>query len=152
MSHVPEWHQFPPNKFNVHSWLIKDPVIGDGTWIGPFCVIDGSGGLHIGTNCDIAAGAQIYSHSTLRNVLSGRSVETDRAPTVIGDNCHVGAGAIILMGAKIGNNCLVAAGAVVKQFTEAPPWSVLIGVPARVLVGEARKFVAGDGLGSLSAE
>lgn len=129
---VPEWHHLPENDFNPHAWIVGSPVIGEGTWIGAFAVVDGSGGLEIGRGCDISAGAQIYSHSTVRRALSQREVPIDRAATKIGDWVHVGAGAIILMGCDIGSHSVIAAGAVVRQGTVAPEWSVLRGVPARV--------------------
>src|SRR4030042_6341642 len=44
------------------SLVIGDVKVGKNTWIGPFTVLDGSGGLEIGNNCNIASGAQIYSH------------------------------------------------------------------------------------------
>ena len=40
--------------------------------------------------------------------------EHTTAPIIIGKNCWIGAGAIILKGSKIGNNCTVGAGAVIK--------------------------------------
>jgi hypothetical protein len=57
-------HGFPPNPYNDHAWIIGDPKIGKGTWIGAFCLIDGQGGLVIGKGCDIACGAHILTHST----------------------------------------------------------------------------------------
>ncbi len=50
---------------------------------------------------------------------------------VIGDNCYIGAGAIILPGVSIGSNCLVAAGAVVTK--DVPSGKVVAGNPARVI-------------------
>ena len=37
----------PPNPYHDQAWVIGEPEIGDGTWIGAFTVIDGSGGLRI---------------------------------------------------------------------------------------------------------
>jgi len=122
--------------------LIGDPEIGDGCWIGAFTVLDGSGGLTIGRGCDISCGVQIYTHSTARRVLSERTVpDPDRRPTRIGDHCHLGANAVVLMGCDIGDHCVIGAGAVVLEGTVAPPWSVLVGVPARVLPDAARKII-----------
>lgn len=109
------------------------PHIGEGTWIGAFTVIDGSGGLSIGKGCDISCGVQIYTHSTVRRTLSGGTVEVERNHTKIGDHCHLGAGAIILMGCDIGHHCVVGAGSVVLERTVAPPHSLIVGNPARVL-------------------
>ena len=89
-------------------WLTGDPEIGAGTWIGAFCVVDGSGGLRIGAGCDISAGSQIYTHSSAKRCVSGRSYPTvDRAPTVIGDHVFIGAGAIVNMGVTIGSGAVI---------------------------------------------
>lgn len=133
-------HGLPPNPYNPHAWFVGEPEIGEGCWIGAFTLIDGSGGLRIGRGCDISAGAQIYTHSTVRRVVSQGSAPIERAPTRIGDFVHVGACAVILMGVTIGDHSVVAAGAVVTQNTVAPPWSVLVGVPAIVREDAARRF------------
>lgn len=141
-----EWqerHHLPPNDFNPHAWLVGEPKIGRGCWIGAFTVIDGSGGLTIGDACDISAGAQIYTHSTVRRVITGKGAP-DRAPTSIGDAVHVGAGAIILRGCTVGSHVVIGAGAVVPEFTTIPDWSLVVGVPARIIPDGARKFSADD--------
>ncbi len=135
-----ELHHLPPNRFNPHAWILGDPEIGDDVWIGAFTVVDGSGGLTIGHGCDISAGAQIYSHSTVERCVSDRALPLRRAATRIGRNVHIGAGAIVLMGADIGDHSIVGAGAVVKEGTIAPPYSVLVGVPARIIPDGARRF------------
>ncbi|MGV1003180.1 MAG: acyltransferase [Candidatus Nanopelagicales bacterium] len=137
---IPRWHHLPANPYNPHAWVVGEPEIGPGTWIGAFAVIDGSGGLRIGRGCDISAGAQIYTHSTVRRCLSERATPIERAATTLGDHVHVGAGAVILMGVNIGSHSVVAAGAVVTQGTVAPPKSVLRGVPARVYPGAVEQF------------
>lgn len=141
MTPRPSWHELPENSFNAHAWVIGEPNIGSDTWIGAFCVIDGSGGLSIGSNCDISAGAQIYTHSTVKRALSDGKSDIERAATSIGSHCHIGAGAIILMGADLGDHCVVAAGAVVPQFTRAPAFSLLLGVPARIVDNGARNLL-----------
>jgi acetyltransferase-like isoleucine patch superfamily enzyme len=133
MTTFEEQHHRPPNRYNPHAWIIGVPEIGDGTWIGAFTVIDGSGGLRIGSKCDISAGAQIYTHSTVQRCLSNGASDVERASTTLGDRVHVGAGAIILMGASIGSDSVIGAGCVVPQFTDIPPGSVVVGVPARVV-------------------
>jgi acetyltransferase-like isoleucine patch superfamily enzyme len=121
--------ELPPNPFNSHAWIAGDPTIGEGTWIGAFTVIDGSGGLTIGEGCDISSGAQIYTHSTVKRCVSGRRYDVvDREPTVIGDRVFIGPGAIILKGVTIGDEAVVGAGAVVTR--DVPPRTVVTGVPA----------------------
>ena len=120
----------PDNPFNPHAWIIGEPVIGPGTWIGAFTVVDGSGGLTIGAGCDISCGAHIYTHSSVRRCVSGRAYEqVDRAPVTLGDRVFVGANAVIMMGVRIGDEAVVAAGAVVTR--DVPARTVVAGVPAR---------------------
>jgi len=139
-SQPPDWHHLPANDFNPHSWFVGVPTIGEQCWIGAFTVIDGSGGLVIGRGCDISAGAQIYTHSTVRRTISERQVDIERAPTKIGDHVHIGAGAIILMGSTIGHHVVIAAGAVVPQFSDIPDYSVVVGIPGRTIIDGARQF------------
>ncbi|MCX7521043.1 acyltransferase [Microbacterium sp. STN6] len=133
-------HGLPANPFNPHAWIVGEPSIGDGVWIGAFTVIDGSGELTIGDGCDISAGAQIYSHSTVARCVSAGARPIERRPTFIGANVHIGANATVLMGATIGDHSIVGAGAVVREGTVAPPYSLLVGVPARVIPDAARRI------------
>lgn len=137
---VPDWHHLPDNAWNRHAWIIGEPDIGENCWIGAFTIIDGSGGLRIGRGCDIAAGAQIYTHSTVSRAISEGHRPVERASSEIGEYVHVGAGAVLLMGARIGSHSVVAAGAVVREHTQAPAYSALVGVPARIVPDGARKF------------
>jgi acetyltransferase-like isoleucine patch superfamily enzyme len=136
----------PENRFHPLTWIVGDPQIGEGTWIGAFCVIDGSGGLEIGAGCDIAAGAHVYSHSTVARCVSERVRPIERRATRIGRAVHIGANAVVLMGAEIGDHSVVGAGAIVLEGTVAPPNSLLVGVPARVIPDGARRLTdsAGD--------
>lgn len=122
----------PPNPYNEHAWIVGDPEIGEGTWIGAFTLVDGSGGLRIGSGCDISSGVQIYSHSSARRCVSGRAYDVvDKQPTVIGDRVFIGAGAVVNMGVTIGDEAVVGAGAVVTS--DVAPRTVVAGVPARVV-------------------
>ncbi|MCO5313848.1 MAG: acyltransferase [Microthrixaceae bacterium] len=122
----------PAHPYHPSVWLSGDPTIGEGTWIGAFCVIDGSGGLEIGRGCDVSSGVQIYTHSSAKRCVSGRAYpEVERAPTTIGDHVFIGAGSIINMGVTIGSSSVIGAGSVVTKDIE--PLSVVAGVPARVI-------------------
>jgi acetyltransferase-like isoleucine patch superfamily enzyme len=128
----PEPGSLPANPWNEHAWVVGEPVVGAGTWIGAFTVLDGSGGLRIGDGCDISSGAQIYTHSTARRCVSGRRHEqVDRQPVTIGDRVFIGANAVVNMGVTIGDESVVGAGAVVTR--DVPARTVVAGVPARVV-------------------
>jgi len=120
------------NPYNPLAWIVGEPTVGAGTWIGPFCLLDGSGGLEIGRGCDIAAGAQIYTHSSAKRCVTDRRVEIERRPVRIGECTFIGAGAIVMMGVTIGDHCVIGAGAVVTG--DLPDRAVAVGVPA-VVVG-----------------
>lgn len=141
---VPFNHGFPPNPYNPHAWIVGEPTIGPGVWIGPFTVIDGSGGLSIGPDCDISSGVHIYSHSTVARCLSGRRRDIERAATEIGNNVYIGANAVVLMGTTVGHHSVIGAGAVVKEHTQIPPYSLVVGVPARVIPGGAARLAEAE--------
>ncbi len=131
----------PPNPWNEHAWVVGEPEIGEGTWIGAFTVIDGSGGLRIGAGCDVSSGVQIYTHSTAKRCVSGRRFpDPERSPVTIGDRVFLGANAVVNMGVTIGDEAVVAAGAVVTG--DVAPRTVVAGVPARVV---ARVELSADG-------
>jgi acetyltransferase-like isoleucine patch superfamily enzyme len=123
--------QVPANPYNPLAWFVGEPTIGEGTWIGPFCVIDGSGGLEIGSSCDIAGGVHIYTHSSARRCVTDRREDLERAPVRIGDSTFIGANTVVLMGVTIGAHCIVGAGSVVTS--DLPDRSVAVGSPARVV-------------------
>jgi len=113
------------------SYVFGDVQIGERTWIGPFTVLDGSGGLSIGSGCDISAGVHIYTHDTVHRVLSEGISEVDSAPVVIGDACHVGGQAVILAGVTIGHHSVIGSGSFVNR--DIPPYSIAVGSPCRVI-------------------
>ena len=100
------------------SLVIGKVKVGRNTWIGPFTVLDGSGGLEIGSNCAVAAGVQIYSHSTVKWAISGGVDEYERKKTVIGSSCYLGPNAVIGMGVTIGDHCVVGANTFVNRDME----------------------------------
>lgn len=139
----------PPNPYNANAWVTGNPRIGPGCWVGAFTLIDGSGGLDIGQGCDISCGVQILSHSTAKRCVSERNQPLERKPTQIGDFVFIGSNAVVLMGAHIGHHSIVAAGAVVLENMQVPPYSLVAGVPARIvrsIEGEVNTWTQRDEL------
>jgi acetyltransferase-like isoleucine patch superfamily enzyme len=127
-------HGIPANRYNAHAWIIGEPVVGEGTWIGAFTLIDGRGGLTIGRGCDISSGAHILTHSSAWRCVTERAWDrVDERPTVIEDHVFVGENATILMGSRIGHHSIVAAGSVIVEGIVVPPYSLVAGAPARIM-------------------
>ncbi len=134
-------HGIPPNAYNPHAWILGNPKIGKDTWIGAFTLIDAKhANVTIGTGCNIASGAQIISHSTVRRCISeGKYKTIDTADVAIADHCFIGTNAVVLMGATIGHHSVVAAGCVVPEGATIPPYSIVAGVPGK-RIGSSKKY------------
>ncbi|GAB5521894.1 MAG: acyltransferase [Rhodothermales bacterium] len=111
--------------------ILGDVRVGNQTWIGPNTVLDGSGGLTIGSHCDISAGVQVYSHDSVAKVRSGGTVPVEHAPTYIGDRVYLGPNVIVAKGVTIGDGCVIGANSLVLR--DVPPNSKAFGTPCRVV-------------------
>lgn len=105
--------------------------VGCNTWVGPFTILDGSGGLEIGSNCSISAGVQIYTHDSVNWAISGGKKEYDYAPVKIGDRCYIGPNTIIAKSVTIGDGCIIGANSLVMN--DIPAGSKAFGTPCRVV-------------------
>lgn len=113
------------------SYVFGKVKVGAKTWIGPFTILDGSGGLEVGSNCSISAGVQIYSHDSVNWATGGGTAAYDYACTVIGDNCYIGPNSIIVKGVTLGTGCIVGANSFVNR--SFPEGSKIAGTPAKLL-------------------
>jgi acetyltransferase-like isoleucine patch superfamily enzyme len=95
--------------------------IGDDVMTGPHVYITDHN--HTYDELDVPIGKQWFDHD----------------PVSIGEGSWLGAGAIVLPGARIGRHVTVAGGAVVRG--EVPDNAVVAGVPAKVV----RRYVEGEG-------
>lgn len=94
--------------------VFGDVEVGDNVWVGPFTLLDGSGGLlRIGSNCHISAGVHIYTHDTVDVVLG--TGPTRKAAVTIGNNCYIGPNAVLSMGITIGNYVVIGANSFVNR-------------------------------------
>jgi acetyltransferase-like isoleucine patch superfamily enzyme len=108
-------------------------ILGDRSWLGPFCLVYGNGGVTIGSNVLVAGHTSIntVSHSADRCDIPINDQPAVIDPVVIEDDVWIGLNAVILQGVTIGRGTIVGAGAVVNK--SIPPWSIAVGVPARVV-------------------
>ncbi len=111
--------------------VLGEVSVGERTWVGPHTVLDGSGGLTIGSHCSISAGVQIYSHDTVARSLSAGKDPVEYAPTRIGSNCYIGPSAIIVMGVTIGDGAVIGANSLVLM--DIPANTRAYGTPCRVV-------------------
>ncbi|MEY4090875.1 MAG: Maltose O-acetyltransferase [Pseudomonadota bacterium] len=106
--------------------------VGTNTWIGPFTILDGSGGgLTIGDYCSVSAGVHIYTHDTVLWAVSGGVQNARKGAVVIGSNTYIGAQGVIVAGVTIGSRCVIAANSLVNR--DVPDGTIVGGTPARVL-------------------
>lgn len=110
--------------------VIGEVTAGARTWIGPWAMLDGSGGgIRIGANCSISAGVHVYTHDTVLWALSGGRLRRQEGAVSIGDCVHVGAQSVIVRGVTIGNMVVVGANSFVNR--DVPDRTIVAGTPAR---------------------
>src|SRR2546422_10975635 len=124
--------------------IIGDVVVGSRTSIWPGAVLRGDyGRIRVGANCSLQDNVVVHCSSENAGVI-GNGVTVAHSAIVhacrIGDECLVGAGAIIFDGARIGTHSIIGVGSVVLEGRAIPPRSVAVGAPARVM----RKVTAKD--------
>ena len=111
--------------------VLGDVKVGRRTWIGPGCILDGSGGgLEIGDFCSISSGVQIYTHHTVKRSISLGVEPVEYAPTKIGNGVYIGPNAVIQMGLTIGDKVIIGANSFVNR--DIPTGSKAFGTPARI--------------------
>ena len=98
--------------------IVRDKAvvkIGEMSNLNSDCKIVAHQKIEIGKNTLFGPNVLIYDHDHVYDQTTGvRRKEYKSSEVVIGDNCWIGAGSIILRGTHIGNNCLVGAGSIVK--------------------------------------
>ncbi|MDH5696480.1 MAG: gamma carbonic anhydrase family protein [Dehalococcoidia bacterium] len=128
------------------AYVIGDVEIGDHSSVWPGAVIRGDfGKIKIGSNTAIEDNCVIHSGTP--------STPSYREDVTIGDNVHIGHGAVIncrrignhvligmnatiLHDAEIGDFCIIGAGCLVSQGMQIPDKSFVAGVPGKIK-GEA---------------
>ena len=115
-----------------NSYVFGKVSIGKNTWIGPYTILDGSGGkLSIGDFCSISSGVQIYTHNTVNWALTGGKSEYEKKSVRIGNNCYIGPNSIIAMGSTIGKCSIIGSSSFVNS--KIPSNSIAFGSPAKIV-------------------
>src|SRR5207247_9350283 len=109
------------------SYVYGDVQVGRDVWIGPFTLLDGTGGLSIGDFCTISAGVHIYSHDTIARTVTGGQNPIQRSPVTIGSRTYIGSQSVIERGVPIGGGSVIDACSVFNR--EVPAAYVAVGPP-----------------------
>lgn len=118
---------------DILTFMMSRCAYKRGGYIGPDAVIEGIPtlphgllGIFISRYARIGEGCWIYQNVTIG--------EVNRKAPSIGNNCLIGAGAIIIGGVRIGNNVKIGAGAVVN--VDVPDGCTVVSGPVRIIGGE----------------
>lgn len=121
----------------ANATVIGDVTLGalSSVWYG--CVLRGDiNSIAIGEGSNVQDGTIVHLADDY-GVRVGDYTTIGHAAIVhaceIGNECLIGMGATILDGAKIGDRCIVGANSLVTQRFVAPPGSMILGAPAKVV-------------------
>ena len=139
----------------LDTFLRKQPVLGKGVYIARGAVVVGDVTLGDGASVwynsvlrgdinriVVGVGTNIQDNSVVHLAdafpcLLGSYVTVGHAAIVhacvIGDECLIGMGAVVLDGVEMGPQCLVGAKALITQHTKIPEGSLVLGAPAKVV-------------------
>lgn len=134
----PENIRIGSNVYIGHYTILKgyyksQMILKNNVWVGQQCFFHSAGGLVIEEGVGIGPSVKVItaSHGDSGRGRPIMSADLVFAPVKIGRFSDIGVGSVILPGVEIGEGTQVGAGAVVTEST--PPYSVVAGVPARVL-------------------
>lgn len=134
---VDRWERAKKLGFGINSnvydssLVIGDVSVGSNCWIGPYTILDGSGGLNIGDYVTISSGVHIYTHDNVRSTLTSGLHEIERDRVEIGSNTYIGPNSIIPKGISIGNCCVIGTASFVNK--SIPNNSIAVGSPAKII-------------------
>jgi acetyltransferase-like isoleucine patch superfamily enzyme len=129
------------NRFHPFVWIVGEPKIGEGVYIGGFSEVNARDArVVIGPFCDIASFVTINcADSHKRCIGLGDTVE--RRDILIEDHVFIGSHSVVKGGARIGHHSVIAAGTIVGP-GEIPPYSLVVGNPMIIKAGYYRSRLA----------
>ncbi|MDP2759243.1 MAG: acyltransferase [Sideroxyarcus sp.] len=125
---------FQSNRFHPLVWIVGDPAIGEGVYIGGMSEVNAKGAqVTIGDHCDIASFVSINCADSHKRCI-GLAEEVERRDILIEDHVFIGSHSVIKGGASIGHHSVIAAGTIIGP-EQIPPYSLVVGNPAVVKPG-----------------
>jgi acetyltransferase-like isoleucine patch superfamily enzyme len=136
-THIPE------NRFHPFVWILGEPEVGEGTYIGGFSEVNAGGArVVIGRECDIASFVSINCADSHKRCI-GLASDNVRRDICIEDHVFIGSHSVVKGGAHIGHHSVIGAGTVVEPGF-IPPYSLVAGNPMQVRAGYYRSKILGD--------
>jgi len=125
--------------------VIGDVTVGENSSIWHRTVLRGDvNKIVVGANTNIQDGSIVHVADDYPTII-GDNVTIGHGAIVHGctvkDGAFIGMGAIILDGAVIGEGALIGAGALVTEGKEIPPYSLAVGVPAKVVKKLSQEYI-----------
>src|SRR5215213_10583586 len=127
-----------PSAF-VHdaAHVIGNVTLGARVSVWPTAVLRGdSDAITIGVDSNVQDGTIIHVDPGVPCTIGARVAIGHRAivhGAMVGDDCLIGMGAILLNRVVVGSGSIVGAGAVCREGMEIPPNSLVVGVPGKVI-------------------
>lgn len=111
--------------------LVGDVYIGENVSLGLHNTIIGP--VSIGKNTILAQNIVLsgLNHTYTNPLLSIKEQKETTNPITIGEDCWIGANAVIVAGVKVGKHSIVAGGSVITK--DVPAYTIVGGNPARIL-------------------
>ena len=116
-----------------YSYIARNPIASN-LIIGKFCSIGPNFccGLGLHPTHGVSTSPMFYSKAKQNGLsLVENVVYEEQKQTIIGNDVFIGANVTIVDGVKIGHGAVIGAGAVVVK--DIPPYTVAVGVPAKVI-------------------
>jgi len=126
---------FKENRFHPLVWIVGNPIIGEGVYIGGMSEVNGKDAVvTIGAFCDIGSFVAINCADSHRRCI-GLSDKIDRRDITIEPRVFIGSHCFVKGGAYIGHHSVVASGTIVDDSMKIPPYSLVMGNPMIVIPG-----------------
>jgi acetyltransferase-like isoleucine patch superfamily enzyme len=113
-------------------------VIGKGSIIGHYSILDARNGIEIGENVNFSHGVWLWTEQHNHNSIDFSCESPQKKKITICDRVWLGPRVIVLPGCTIGEGAVVGAGAVVTKNIE--PFSLNVGIPAKK-IGERNRAI-----------
>jgi acetyltransferase-like isoleucine patch superfamily enzyme len=112
--------------------------IGDHCWFGEYNILYGAGEIEIGHTTGTGPRVLIFSSrdNYSREYAELPEIVHEFGKVTIGSYVRIFANAVITPGISIGEGAVIGAGSVVTR--DIPPWTVAVGLPARVIKDRER--------------